>query len=484
MHTKLQKLLPMAGLAAVGCLTAHAQSADAIIDKLVDKGILTVDEANELREEADKSFTSAYQVKSGLPDWVTSLRIGGDFRGRYELFHTDEPNFIDRQRFRYRIRPGIVATLRDNFEVGFRLTSSEAQGTFGGDPISGNTTFQDNGSKKFVYIDLAYGKWTAINNADWSAALTVGKMENPFVLSDMVFDGDYTPEGLAQQFSFNAGEAHQIKLNLGEFVLDEISTESDDPFMLGAQLRLESAWSKQIATSLGIGALLITHDENLGETAAGPSTTVAVVNAQGQVLNTAGAVYDPADPAQRTQTRTIAGAGASSSVPNVNGGNTRNNGLLANNFNPWVADAAFTYTLESFPMYNAPFPIRFAAEYMNNPAADEHNEAYAFGVTFGKSGKKGLWDVSYRWKHLEADAWYEEVVDSDFGGLRPPSGTPARSAYQAGTNVEGHIFKATYSPFDSLTIGVTYFLAELIANVPADFDENIGRLQVDAVWKF
>jgi hypothetical protein len=475
MHTKIQKFLfPAMGLAAAfASVNTAAQSSDAIIDKLVDKGILTVDEANELRAEADKGFTSAYQVKSGLPDWVTSLRIGGDFRGRYEMFNSEEPTFLDRHRFRYRLRPGIVATLHDNFEVGFRLTSSEAN-NFGGDPISGNTTLQDNGSKKFVYIDLAYGKWTAVNNALWSANFTLGKMENPFVFSDMVFDADYTPEGFAQQFSFNASEAHQIKLNLGEFVLDEISTDSSDPFMFGAQLRLDSVWNKQISTSLGIGALLITSEENLSETAAGPSTRVQVVNADGT----------PAlDNAGNPITRVIPGAAASSTVPNIQSGNTRNGGVLANNFNPFVADAALTYTLESFPMYNAAFPIRFAAEYMNNPAADEQNEAYAFGVTFGKSGKKGLWDLSYRWKHLEADSWYEEVVDSDFGGLRPANGT-TRAAYVSGTNVEGHIFKASYSPFDSLTIGVTYFLAELIANTPAGFNEDVGRLQVDAVWKF
>jgi hypothetical protein len=475
MHTKIQKFLRAAGLAALSCITASAQSADAVIDKLVDKGILTLDEANELKEEADKSFTSAYQVKSGLPDWVTSLRIGGDFRGRYEMFNSDEPNFTDRHRFRYRIRPGLVATLKDNFEIGFRLTSSEAQGGFGGDPISGNSTFQDNASKKFVYIDLAYGKWTAINDALWSATLTVGKMENPFVLSDMVFDGDYTPEGLAQQFSFNLADAHQLKLNLGEFALDEISTSSHDPFMFGAQLRLESAWNKHIATSFGISVLSITAEDNLSETAAGSATRVQVVNADGSPATDAGG---------NPITREIPGVAASSSVPNVNSGNTRVGGVLANNFNPWIADAAFTYMLESFWQYSAPFPIRFAAEYMNNPAADQRNEAYSFGVTCGKAGKKGLWDVSYRWKHLEADSWYEELVDSDFGGLRPASGSPLRSAYAAGTNVEGHIFKASYSPFDSLTIGVTYFLAELIANVPANFDESVGRFQLDAVWKF
>src|SRR5688572_678965 len=102
MHIKIQRFLPAAALATLSCLTTSGQSGDAIIDKLVDKGILTVDEANELKEEADKGFTSGYQVKSGIPDWVTSLRIGGDFRGRYEMFNTDEANFTDRHRFRYR----------------------------------------------------------------------------------------------------------------------------------------------------------------------------------------------------------------------------------------------------------------------------------------------------------------------------------------------------------------------------------------------
>src|SRR5437773_9309737 len=86
---------------------APAQSADAIIDKLVEKGILTVKEANELKEEADKGFTSAYSVKSGMPDWVSTLKFSGDVRGRFEGFYSDARfvsggrtnQFLDRNRF-------------------------------------------------------------------------------------------------------------------------------------------------------------------------------------------------------------------------------------------------------------------------------------------------------------------------------------------------------------------------------------------------
>jgi hypothetical protein len=83
---------------------ARGQSSDALIDKLVEKGILTVKEANDLREEADKDFTRAYSVKSGMPDWVTALKLNGDFRGRFEGFSTDNEAFVARNRWRYRLR--------------------------------------------------------------------------------------------------------------------------------------------------------------------------------------------------------------------------------------------------------------------------------------------------------------------------------------------------------------------------------------------
>ena len=129
-----------------------------LLDKLVDKGVLTSKEASELRDESDRNFTKAYQVKSGMPDWVTALKINGDFRGRFDgIFFENDVNTsaVDRERFRYRFRLGLTAVMVENFEVGLRLTSSDPSGSFGGDPISGNTTFQDNGSKKFIYIDLA-----------------------------------------------------------------------------------------------------------------------------------------------------------------------------------------------------------------------------------------------------------------------------------------------------------------------------------------
>lgn len=469
--------------------TTHAQSSDALIDKLVDKGILTVKEANDLREETDKNFNSAYSVKSGMPDWVTSFKINGDMRGRYEgFFYPDnEAQIVDRNRWRYRARLGFVANIKDNFEVGLRLTSSEAVGAVGGDPISSNTTMTSNGSKKFVFLDLAYGKWKAVDNSLWTATTTVGKMENPFVYSDMVFDADYTPEGLAQQFSFNVSELHTLKFNLGGFALSELVGSVSDAYMSGAQLRMDSKWTPKISTSAGLGVLAISGLEKLqtGEIAAIAATTAG----------------KPSVPAQ-------------AGVPDQNKGNVRDYTIDLNgnykplgsnpapiyHFNPITADVAATYLFESFPMYSGAFPVKVFADYIVNPAAHDNDQGYQVGITFGKSGKKGTWDFGYRWKVLEANAWYEEVVDSDFGAFYQTgrnaagnlisttdfSNNPSnfKSGYGAGTNVRGHVLKATYSPYDALTLGVTYYLTEVINAAPNTDRSPTGRVQMDAVLKF
>lgn len=444
-----------------------AQSADALLDKLVEKGVLTMEEAEQLREETDKGFNTAYAVKSGLPDWVTALKINGDFRGRFEGFYADaeggqratSPDWVDRNRWRYRMRLGIVANLHDNFEVGFRLASTDLDNaagiTRGTDPISINQTFGNNASKHGIGIDLAYLKWYGLNRPDLSGVFTFGKMENPFVFSDMVFDGDYTPEGFGQQFTYTLSSSQALKLNAGQFFLDEIGSSSNDPYLFGGQLRLDSTWNKRITTSVGGAYLGIWNAHQL----------------------------------------------TSSAVPDINAGNerfvttsgtTRSLGAPVSGFGTAVADASITYTLDSFPMYPGAFPVRLFGDGMRNFSAESaSNDGWDVGIQFGRAGRKKTWEVSYRYKVLEGDVWYEEFVDSDFGALYRD--TPAAAAsqarnlgtgYWAGTNVRGHVVKTGYSPYDFLTFNVTWFNADLIEESAGGTDSNMNRLQVDAVIKF
>ena len=417
--------------------TAHAQQSDALLNKLVDKGILTTKEAEELRKESDQGFTKAYQAKSGMPDWVTSFKFNGDFRPRYEAQWSDNPLAIQRDRFRYRLRLGLTATLKDNFEVGMRLTSGDSPTGFTtGNPLSGSSTMQDNASRKGVFLDLAYAKWSAPKGSDWSGGVTVGKMENPFAFSQVMFDPDYTPEGLAGQVAYKFNDQHSLRFVGGGFVLDEVAGNSSDPFMVGGQLIWDAKWSERLQSSLGVGGLTITAQKKL--------TAVT--------------------------------------VPDVNRGNTRLTGtdVLAASFTPIVTDAWLTYTLDSFPIYQGHFPIKFGGEYIYNPRAAAMNTAFATGVTFGKAGKKGQWEVSYQYRYIEADSWFEELPDDDFNGFYV-TGT----AYRGGTNLRGHVAKVSYSVLDSLMFNFLFYAGELINNPnPGNSSSQAGHVLVDLVWKF
>src|SRR6185295_20026173 len=101
-HIKAALLAAAAGVLFLS--SGQAQSVDALLDKLVDKGVLTVNEAKDLREETDKDFNRAYGAKSGMPEWVSALKFNGDMRGRYEGFFGENPAFVERNRFRYRFR--------------------------------------------------------------------------------------------------------------------------------------------------------------------------------------------------------------------------------------------------------------------------------------------------------------------------------------------------------------------------------------------
>ena len=459
----LQKMLiGGAGLLASASLinSARGQSADALIDKLVEKGILTVKEANQLREESDKGFTSAYSVKSGLPDWVTSMKFNGDFRGRFEQTSAENPAYVDRNRYRYRLRFGVTATLQDSFEVGFRLASAnlitQNSRALGGNPVSANTDLGLGNSRKFVFMDAAYGKWTPIHSGDWTVSGTIGKMDNPFALSNMIWDYDIQPEGAAFQAAHNFNDKHALKLNSAFIVLDEFNQTggnpgvgpSHDPYVIGAQLLWEAKWSPKIDTALGLSAFTIAGKDALSNT----------------------------------------------NAPNLNAGNTRVSsgprfGQLAYNFNPIVVNASVTYKAESFPLYKGEFPIKLAGEYLKNPGAPANNAGWWGGVTLGKAGHKGQWELSYRYQRLGADAWYEEFPDDDNGAyyqaghsLLTASGNGAN--FFGGTNVKGHLVKATYSFTDYLSFSLTFYLNELIIDAPGGSVNSAGHLMADLMWKF
>ena len=441
------KLSLLAGVAAMAALAPHArgQSSDALIDKLVDKGILTANEAKDLRAEADKDFTTAVQAKTGMPDWVTGYKISGSFRGRYEQFSGDNTAAIDRSRLRYRLFAGITVNMKDNLEAGFRLGSGDVKGSAAqGNPLSQNSTMGNNWSDKGLYVDLAYGKWTPINDGSWTLSTTFGKMERDvFDLTWMVIDPDLTPEGGVIQGNYAINDKHNLAFTGGLFTLQDVSASTQDPAMYGAQVLLKSKWSEKWASSLGLAALGIINPQQL-------TSANAVEIIQGNTRNLAGApIY---------------------------------------NFTPLIGDLSVTYYLDTFPFYSGAFPITLKGEAMTNPGAPRDNDGYWVGFTLGKSGTKRTWDISYRYEYLEADAWYDQLTDDDNCAYyqAAPSGG-GNSAFVGGTNVKGHFIKFNYSVTDSLTLSATCYLNSLInpvVNGVREPQSNAMHFFADVMWKF
>ena len=445
---------------ACACVVSNlrAQSADALIDKLVEKGILTVREANELREESEKSFNQAYSVKSGMPDWVTALKFNGDFRGRFEQNNSDNDLYHTRNRFRYRIRFGVNASLIDNFDVGFRIASGNPQtisgGTLvGGSPITANTDMNSLESRKFLWVDAAFARWTPINNPNWLASAVIGKFDNPFLLSNMIYDYDIVPEGGSFQINHNFSDTQVLKGIGAFFVLDEINQgvgsvpsidPEHDPFLYGGQLMLESKWATNFETALGVAVMDIAYKDSLSSLA----------------------------------------------QPFYNSGNTRrtNNGALKYDYNPIIGTAAATFWLEKMPFYDGRFPLKLSGEYMINPAAPANNQAFRAGINIGRAGRRKTWEIYYRYQRLEADSWFDAMVDDDNGAFYAPgnpqlAGTGKASGWFGGTNVKGHLVQFTYSFTDYMNFTFTWYLNDLIIGAPGQSD-RAGHFMTDLMWRF
>jgi hypothetical protein len=441
-----------AGMLGVVLLSssAHGQSADALINKLIEKGILTQDEAESLRRESTNNFKGSLAGKTEMPAWVEKVKFGGDFRGRYDGVYQDESNTgpgaatEDRQRFRYRLRYGMTASLADHFEVGLRLGSGEigsAAPSLGGSPFSANTTLNNDASRKFLFVDLAYAKWKP---EDWFSA-ELGKMNDAFWVTDMVFDPDYNPEGMQQKLTVPLNDQHRLSLTAGQWVIFEnfnatatdetfstnntLISPNRDVYVFVGQADWTAKWSDHLSSRLGAAGYAFLNQRDIS-----PSLET--------FLNQSGA------------------SAAGSNAPN---------------FNPIVGRGELTYLFDSAPLFQGPFPVSVGAEYAYNPGASHLGsaaEGYNLGLTLGDAKKKHNWQLNYNYKHIGAAAVWHGLNDDDFG-----------LNAKGGTGVAGHQVIGSYHVFEPMWMNIRFMRTEQI-NRPPGVSSEQTRVFADLLWAF
>src|ERR1700677_557708 len=141
MHLKYKLAAMLAGTATCLALATTATpqvSADALLDRLVTKGVLTQDEAAQLKKEAETNNAETMNgggLKFKLSNAIKSMEFYGDLRMRYENRSAQlgpeagqyAGAYDVANRWRYAIRLGVRGDLTDDFYYGLRVETGPGE---------------------------------------------------------------------------------------------------------------------------------------------------------------------------------------------------------------------------------------------------------------------------------------------------------------------------------------------------------------------
>jgi len=377
MVQKSLKLILLAAFVLVaGIKFSYAGEVDILLQKLVEKGVLTAGEAQEIKVETQEEVKKeiAQGKSASLPKWVQNTKLKGDFRLRYQDNH-DKGAETDRDRARFRLRLGLESKVNEQLLVAFGIASGKT-----GDPRSTNQSFQDSFDKKPVIIDYAYATYTPFS---W-ATLIGGKMKNPcWEPGDLVWDTDITPEGGAVVLTTKFNDKLDLFLTTGIFLIDETSSTGNDP-LIGV---IQPGFNYKVTDSIALKGAFSFYDSN---------------NIKNNAIEYGG------------------------------GTNTKKSGsstLYAYEYNAIFPafEISVTEPLKglNLGMFDVPYACVFG-EYVLNSLVEDNNSGYMLGGKIGyqKIEGWGQWQLRYNFARLEKDAVPDFLPDSDrYGGK---------------TNIRGH----------------------------------------------
>ncbi len=420
---------------ASGPKNVNASEVDILIQKLVDKGILSSEEAKgliseienekqkqkeEIKKVAKKAAVEETKDKTvSIPKWVEKINFKGDFRLRYQGEEKDNDNQPHRSRGRYRLRAGVVADINDQWEAGFGLA------TGGGNPRTTHQTFDNGFETPDIRLDYGFVKYMPYT----FLSVTGGKFKNPiWQPTTYLWDSDIRPEGVAAQIKYklDKGKGIEIFATPAFFVLDELKSDTGDPVMWAFQAG--SKWN-------------LTNDI---------------------YLKVAGAYYGT-DNVRGNSFKYSAGTNSTDAA-----------GKLLYEYNALSGDLEIGFTV--------PGPVPFVAiagQYVRSSADDQidgdgfdDNEGWLAGFKLGhrKLDKFGKWQFGYNYRRLERDAW--------------PDFLPHSSFYNGSTNAKGHELVAKFGIHRNINLTLDYFKTKQIRLDADELEREQDWLALDLNLKW
>lgn len=281
---------------------------------------------------------------------ASALATSFDFRHRYE-YTDDDSKSVKRRRHRIRTRLGVQYSPNERLKIKVRFATAEANTT------AANQTLGHDFSLSDIGMDQLYINYALTDNS----SIALGKMSNPFFKpnkSQLLFDGDYNPEGVT--LSFNKDNYFG---NIGFIKFDESSSKAFN--IRGFQIGTSNKISNQ--TNYKVALAQYNFDDIKGRPA-------SEITWNGQIFG------NPVD---------------------------ANNNYL-NNYSVTNLSAEIKTKLGI-----GLIPTTFFMDYVRNSKADEDDSGFQIG---SKLTLNDFWKVTYLYKDVEKNAVFGALVDSNFGG--------------------------------------------------------------------
>ena len=360
---------------------------------------------------AASPFVSKVQ---GQTDPLHGLKFSGDFRLRYENTNNQQSGATirdSRSREVVRFRASLSRKINGLFKFGARLATGSSDDPNTADVTLGNFVNDLEISLDRVYLEMRYQ----------NLFLTGGKFANPFLRTDLVWDGDVNPQGAAASYTFSGSDKITSKI-IGMYAIVDEHAASLVPD--------SEMWGGQIQFGLK------------------PSSALS--------FTFAGAYYNY----------------NIMSLSNADAGDTRSNFINADgtaylsDFNLYDAIASVEYR-----GFSEQYPIRFIGDYVKNVgAAGSEDSGFMLDLFVGKASKKK--DLRFRYGYSETK------TDAVLAAFSNDNTTIA-------TNYKQHTVTIDYVAVENTTLNLTWYLHrknQLLSS--NDSDDMVSRVRLNAVVKF
>ena len=460
----------------------------------------------EVRQEVfSQAVEEKWAAPDTQPDWVSRYKLAGDIRFRYEglsyptgnvpggildfnkintsapvdsstanlpAFNSDQ----DRERMRLRARLGAAIDLSEGYTAGLRLATGESNS-----PVSQNQSFGASGgnfSKYSIWLDRAFLKYEASPAAKYNLDATIGRMDNPFFATSMIWANDLGFDGLVLKntyklndevkpfFTLGAFPVYNTNLNFGTDSSSKANGAnayaSEDKWLYGAQAGASWIINKDFTAKSGLAFYSF---QNIEGQVSEPINAVTQNNTSSYVGST-----DNSRPgfAQKGNSYIALRQLTGSTLPNA--GNFQYYGLATpfrelvftnrvdyNHFEPIqisLIGEVVVNTAFSRSEVRANGPTQLPGPQNNNSASNKYeggNLGWDLSLQVGTAAlqKRGDWNANIGYRYIESDAVVDGFADSDFGG--------------GGTNLQGFTLGGNLSVSSRVWVGLRWMSAETIA---------------------